>query len=743
MANQSFRTESNRGLSFLAECSKAIAGLVFYIIMLALLTVGSQILITIANTDRTASEEIQRIYQEIRQLIGLDNPPGQSSQEALLPPAERHHQHKAYMLELINTERIKAGVPPVTLGNNIAAQLHAESSLANCFSSHWGLDGLKPYMRYSLAGGYQANAENVSGLDYCIKEQEGYQHIDSIETEIREAMEGLMDSPGHRRNILNKWHRKANIGLAWDKYNFSAVQHFEGGYVEYDRPPEISSGTLSLSGRGTNGLHFSGKQDLGLQLYYDPPPHPLTRGQVSRTYCSGLGLQIAAFRYPLTGNRFWTENQSTKTHSSCPDPYDVPPDAPPPNTHDEAHAFWKQAYEASQNPEERTITVPWLTATNWEARGASFHITADVSGLLEEYGPGVYTILLWGEIGGEGTPVSEYSIFHEVAPPDTYTVAAAPAPSPTATLIPYLHATIEARAAATITAMTAPTPNPAPEPIVPNPTVIISRSPTPTHALTPSDPYRPDPTPDRIIIDPQPTPAPTPTPVPAPATAPTPISTATPAPTPTIRPAPAPATPTPMPQPTPKLIPLPTPTPTPLPTPAPTQTPEPVPATPTPALTPIPPTPTPPPLLRQEFTFTHGEDIHRYSIRHGGNWAWGADAPSANGRPYLKVAIITIEDSDEQFEFAYRERSEKRRDAPTYAHFKTLNSGGGGEYIYWEYIWQPQEENCRYRVVDRAYHSWNAPRDYGFFISTGICEDDLPLHDREREKILNSFREIR
>ena len=33
-----------------------------------------------------------------------------------------------------------------------------------------------------------------------------------------------MDSPGHRRNILNPWHRKANIGIDWDGYNLGAVR---------------------------------------------------------------------------------------------------------------------------------------------------------------------------------------------------------------------------------------------------------------------------------------------------------------------------------------------------------------------------------------------------------------------------------------------------------------------------------------------------------------------------------------
>ena len=336
----------------------------------------------------------------------------------LLSPDQRHYEYKAYMLEIINRERIKAGVPEVTLGVNVAAQLHAENALADCVSGHWGVDGLKPYMRYSLAGGYQYDAENGSGWDYCLGPSDGYRTLGSIESGIQEAMDGWMGSPGHRRNLLDPWHRNVNIGLAWDRFNFVAYQHFEGDYVRYDDLPQIRNGTLAFSGRTTNELRFSNKEELGLQLFYDPLPHTLTRGQVSRTYCYDSGVQIAAFRYPLTGSSYWTEDAYFRPYTPCPDPYEVSPDAPSARSvaealrlHDEAKTALRPSFP---------LTIPWITASEWTASGAAFSVVADISDLLSEQGPGVYTILLWGLISGEDVPVSRYSIFHKVEPPDTY-----------------------------------------------------------------------------------------------------------------------------------------------------------------------------------------------------------------------------------------------------------------------------------------------------------------------------------
>ena len=45
---------------------------------------------------------------------------------------------------------------------------------------------------------------------------------------------------------------------------------------------------------------------------------------------------------------------------------------------------------------------------------------ADISGVLARHGPGVYSVVVWGLLGGEQAILAEYSVFHEVEPPMTY-----------------------------------------------------------------------------------------------------------------------------------------------------------------------------------------------------------------------------------------------------------------------------------------------------------------------------------
>lgn len=168
-------------------------------------------------------------------------------------------------------------------------------------------------------------------------------------------------------------------------------------------------------------MSFGEKTDLSVQIYYDPPPRDLTRGQVSRTYCYRLGIQVASLRPPVERGWRYRETAFPKTYRPCPDPYDVPSDTPGASSVDEALEFWEEAYDASRTLEEETIFVPWITASAWVANGQTFSVTANISDVLKEHRRGgVYTILVWGKNDGEDVVITEHSIFQGITPPDTY-----------------------------------------------------------------------------------------------------------------------------------------------------------------------------------------------------------------------------------------------------------------------------------------------------------------------------------
>ncbi len=46
-----------------------------------------------------------------------------------------------------------------------------------------------------------------------------------------------------------------------------------------------------------------------------------------------------------------------------------------------------------------------------------FAVTADTSKVLSRHGNGIYSLMVWGKLGGEDAVISQYSIFHGIAPP--------------------------------------------------------------------------------------------------------------------------------------------------------------------------------------------------------------------------------------------------------------------------------------------------------------------------------------
>ena len=369
---------------------------------------------------------------------------------------------REHALALINGARAATGLNPVTLDDNPAAQSHANDMRANCTFSHWGTDGLKPYMRYTLAGGEQYSAENVSGIDFCPSDPFRY-IAKSISAEIDEAMVGLLNSPGHRRNILNPHHLKVGIGISYQRPNLWLVQLFTGDYVEFSEPPTFHGGILHFKGQFKNGVEVSA-DGLGVQIRYDQHPHKLTRGQLHHTYCYSSGIAIAALREPLPSNRFYTTDTFTLNGIRCNDPYEVAENAPVPTSYFEDKPRITLPYEDHGN---------WFTASKWSANNVSFEVAADVNDLLTRFGNGVYTIALWGEIEREEVLLSEYSIFVTSSPPtptptNNPTVTPTPIPTNTPTVTPIPTET-------------------SPPTVAPTPTVTPTPTPTTPSGLTASD----------------------------------------------------------------------------------------------------------------------------------------------------------------------------------------------------------------------------------------------------------------
>ena len=347
------------------------------------------------------------------------------SDKATEPPRLRNVAEKRHMLDLINQARSRAGVSPVAMGRNNVAQIQADQLLEDCVSSHWGTNGLKPYQRYSLAGGYQVNGENFSGHGECgLADTLLHWNDDPIEM-ATDSVEGLLSSPGHRETMLSPEYRRVNLGLAWDRNVFKVVQHFEGDYVELDSFPVIDEGTLELDGRLISGYSFTGQVPLLAMIVYDPAPKRLTTGQLARTYCYGHGEGIGVFIPPSRLLRDEFELTSTVREPVCVDPYGVGRSAAEPESQEESARMFQESKERSERVRETELSMSVRKARELTVDGREFSLRADMTELLEEWGPGVYTVVLIAELEGRSagepdTAISEYSIFHEVRVPTGY-----------------------------------------------------------------------------------------------------------------------------------------------------------------------------------------------------------------------------------------------------------------------------------------------------------------------------------
>jgi uncharacterized protein YkwD len=265
-----------------------------------------------------------------------------------------------YMLDLINKDRQSAGLNPVVLNYNSAAQKHAQDMLDNNYqAAHWGTDGYKPYMRYTVEGGLNYEQEN-SAYYSSSKSLDLNQQLKNLQSAM---MAEVPPNDPHRVNILNKWHKKVNLGIASNANTLALVQQFEGDYVAYSLPPTLNGNILSLTG------HFLQPEIKlnNISIAYDAPPQPLTSDQLTNDpqyHHYGLGERLGII---------------------------FPP--PPPG----------QLY--SSLPANSIVAKKGdFNYKGW------FYIETDISAILAK-GPGVYTVVLVALVGNEPVNLTNYSLF--------------------------------------------------------------------------------------------------------------------------------------------------------------------------------------------------------------------------------------------------------------------------------------------------------------------------------------------
>ena len=119
--------------------------------------------------------------------------------------------NEQYLLELVNAARKAAGKQPLALNSytNTAADLHTDYMIDTNLLTHTGSGGTSAYTRMKNAG-YDFNGSSTWGENVAWRSVAG---TASYQDEIKIIHDWLMNSSGHRANILNGSFREIGIGI--------------------------------------------------------------------------------------------------------------------------------------------------------------------------------------------------------------------------------------------------------------------------------------------------------------------------------------------------------------------------------------------------------------------------------------------------------------------------------------------------------------------------------------------------
>ncbi len=129
----------------------------------------------------------------------------------LAPPMDALQAVQQLTLELVNRDRVTEGLPPMQVDPLLAkaAQNHAIDMLKRNYFDHYSPEGIAPKDRLAEVGGNGYPSENIV-MRYS-------SHFKNINIQILEEFQDQwMNSPDHRRNLMNPRNEKFGYGLAID-----------------------------------------------------------------------------------------------------------------------------------------------------------------------------------------------------------------------------------------------------------------------------------------------------------------------------------------------------------------------------------------------------------------------------------------------------------------------------------------------------------------------------------------------
>ena len=202
--------------------------------------------------------------------------------------------YEQFMLELVNRERAKTGAQPLAFNGtlNESADSHSNWMIATDTFSHTGLGSSSPHQRMIQAGyafsGSWTSAENIAWVSTRAPA--------GLQDEVELLHTNLMNSPGHKANILNGTFREIGIGFDTGPY-----QTWDGAFVTQNFAK--SGGNVFLTGVGMDDKDGDRFYDIGEGLGGLAVTAVSSTGARYSTTTEGAGgysLALAAGTYSVT-----------------------------------------------------------------------------------------------------------------------------------------------------------------------------------------------------------------------------------------------------------------------------------------------------------------------------------------------------------------------------------------------------------------------------------------------------------